>query len=289
MERDAAVFAREVGRGLSADDLPAYAPMLDAFQRAHADELRTMIADLGLRPADRVLDLACGAGTYSLLLAEQVAPGGAVIGVDIAQAYLARAEERAAAAMIDASIDFQASDSAALPFSDGSFDLAWCAQSMYSLPDPLAALRELRRVTRPGGTVAVFENDVLHQVVLPWPAELEIAVRTAQFQSLSNDGTDTERFFIGRDMCSVFAAAGLSGCTVTPYTSVRHAPLDDDEQTYLGWYFADLAERARTYLDPNTRAQFDRLVDPQSSEYLLSQPDFFVTYMDFVARATVDR
>src|SRR5262245_60112589 len=59
--------------------LPAYAPMLAAYQRAHAAELRVMIADLPLRVGDHVLDMACGAGVYSVWLAEHIAPHGTVV------------------------------------------------------------------------------------------------------------------------------------------------------------------------------------------------------------------
>src|SRR5690242_19356768 len=94
-------------RGHEPDDLPAYAPMLAAFQRAHAAELRRMLADLPLRPGDRVLDVACGEGVYTCWLAEHVAPDGLVNGVDLSAAYLARARARAAACRNSAIICFQ--------------------------------------------------------------------------------------------------------------------------------------------------------------------------------------
>jgi SAM-dependent methyltransferase len=277
-------FAREVGRGLEKDELPAYAPMLEAYHRAHAAELRAMLADLPLHPSDRVLDMACGAGTYTLWLAERVGPNGTVIGVDISAAYLAAAAARAAATPHGTCVSFQLGDIASLPFDEGTFDLVWCAQSMYSLPEPIAALRELRRVTRPGGVIAVFENDPLHQLVLPWPPELELAVREAQLRALAAGASEMARFFIGRDLCGAFAEAGLEGCTVTPYSTARHTPLSADERTYLRWYFDDLGCRARPYLVPEHRAWFDRLLDPASREYLLDQPDFYVTYIGMVAR-----
>jgi SAM-dependent methyltransferase len=259
--------------------------MLAAYHRAHAAELRVMIAELPLRPGDRVLDMACGAGTYSVWLAERVGPHGTVVGVDISPAYLARARARASDSAHAARMSFQAGDIASLPFDDNSFDLVWCAQSMYSLPDPLSALSELRLVTRVGGTIAIFENDTLHQLVVPWPAELELAVRQAQLQALAERAPTTAKFFIGRDLCAVFAEAGLDKCIVRPYTSVRHAPLSTDEHTYLAWYFDDLAARARLYLEPGARAWFDQLLDPESDAYLLNRQDFYVIYVGMVARS----
>jgi SAM-dependent methyltransferase len=282
MEREAG-FAREVGRGLSAEALPAYAPMLAAYHRAHRDELRAMVADLPLFPGDRVLDMACGDGAYSVWLAERVGRAGAVVGVDISPAYLAQARSHANASGWGKAITFRQGDIAELPFEDNSFDLAWCAQSMYSLPDPAAALRELRRVTRPGGHVAIFENDTLHQLVLPWPPDLELAVREAQLAALSDESPEAAKFFIGRDLRAALAEAGLADIHVSSYTTTRRAPLSPDERAYLSAYFDDLGHRARPRLDAHQQQQFDALFTPGSPDHLIDQPDFYVTYIDLVA------
>jgi len=257
--------------------------MLAAFHRAHAAELRAMIADLPLRPGAHVLDMACGDGAYTCWLAERVAPAGRVVGVDLSPAYLGLASRLAAESPAAANVSFQRGDIAGLPFADGSFDLVWCAQSMYSLPDPQAALRELRRVTKPGGRVAIFENDTLHHLILPWPPELELAVRQAQLDALRASSSEPARFYIGRDLCAAFADVGLEECIVRPYSSARQAPLDRDERAFLDWYLGDLRERARPFLDHATLAGFDRLTRPDSPDYLLGRPDFVVTYLDMVA------
>jgi ubiquinone/menaquinone biosynthesis C-methylase UbiE len=265
-------------------DLPDYAPMLAAYHRAHAAELRAMVGDLPVRAGDFVLDMPCGDGAYTVLLAEKVGSSGSVVGVDLSASYLALARACADQSADGARTRFQTGDIAALPFDDNTFDLIWCAQSMHSLPDPIDALRELRRVVRPGGTIAVFENDTLHQMLLPWPAELELVVRQAQLRSLAALAPATAKFFIGRDLCSRFAAAGLKNIIVTPYTSIRHAPLSVDERTYLACYFAELGKQARPYIQPDAAAWFERLLDPRSPDYLLDRPDFYVIYIDMVAR-----
>lgn len=268
------------------DDVPSYAPMLAAYQRAHASELRAMIADLPIRPGDRVLDMACGEGAYTCMLAERVGKRGMVSGVDISPAYLALARRQADCAPNRGAISFQTGDIEALPFDDNTFDLVWCAQSMYSLPDPIAALRELRRVTRPGGRVAIFENDTLHQMVLPWPAELELAVRAAQLRSLNATTPDSAPFFIGRELCKTFAAADLPGCVVRPYTITRQAPLSADERNYLAWYLEDLGSRACQHLAADARDIFEQMLDPTSRRWMLDRPDFYVIYINLVACAT---
>lgn len=283
----AIVFDREAGQGLADDALPAYASMLAAYHRAQATTLRAMLARLPLQSGDRVLDMACGDGCYAVWLAELVAPDGAIVAVDRSPAYLALAGREIAGSPHGALVSLQTGDAAALPFDDGTFDLGWCAQSMYSLPEPVGALRELRRTTRPGGTVAVLENDTFHGIAMPWPADLELAVRQAQLQALAGTESDTARFFIGRDLCAAFAQAGMEHCTVTPYTAVHRAPLDVDVRTYLAWYLDDVAARARPYLGPKDRDRLTRLLDPASPTYMLDQPGFYALCTDVLAQGHV--
>jgi SAM-dependent methyltransferase len=276
-----ATFASEPGAGLAEDELPGYWRMLHAYHRSREHELRTIVGTLPLGPGDRALDVASGDGCYTLWLADR---GAKVVGVDLSPAYLQHARRRAATAGAER-VHFEQADAAALPFDDSAFDLAWCAQSFYSLPDPLATLREIVRVTKPGGHVVVLENDTLHHMLLPWPAELELAVRQAQLQALESDhaGQGLDKFYIGRNLCGIFRQCGIDDCEVQTFPVERHAPLNDDEELFLRLYFADLRERAWPFLDAPARAAFDMLFDPSAETYLLRQPDFHLTHIETLA------
>jgi ubiquinone/menaquinone biosynthesis C-methylase UbiE len=278
-------FANEVQPTQGMAALPPYASMLAAFQRAHAHELRTIVAELPIAPGDRVLDMACGNGTYTAWLAERTGANGLVIGVDIAAGYVAQAASERCRNRDEAPALFQIASIAGLPFADNSFDLIWCAYSLYSLPDLIGSLHELRRVLRPGGTLAVLENDTLHQSIIPWPARLELAIRRAQLAALEAQNNTTGKYYIGRQFCRVFNDVGLRDCGVRPYTSTRHAPLSSDERTYLTWYFQDIAQRSYAHIDRATRRSFDLLFNPRSDMFLLDRPDFYVVYIDILACA----
>jgi ubiquinone/menaquinone biosynthesis C-methylase UbiE len=275
-------FARETSAGLATDELPGYARMLEAYHRSRAAELRGIIATLPLGPDSRVLDVACGDGCYSHWLAERA---GQVIGVDLCAAYLDLAVRPTTAAEYTKRISFGRADAARLPFIDGSFDLVWCAQSFFSLPDPLATLREMVRVTQPAGHIAILENDTLHQILLPWPAGLELAVRSAQFQALAAEYGmwAVDKFYIGRNLCSLFRECGIKRCEMHTFPIERRAPLSSDEELFLCLYFAELREGAWPYLDAAAQAAFDRLFDPCSASYLLRQPDFQLTHLETLA------
>lgn len=280
-----AAFSAEAGNGLARDELPAYAPMLTAYHRAAAADLAAMIAELPIAADAQILDMACGDGVYSVWLAERVGAQGQVVGVDVDQAYLEVARNHAEASHVAERISFQTGDIHGLPFADDTFDLVWCAHSLYSLPDPVAALREMGRVVRRGGAVAILENDTLHHMLLPWPVEFELAVRSAQHAALKAGDQPEGKFYIGRHMCSTFELAGLEQCRITTHALSRRAPLSPAERMWLQLYLEDVRERAWPYLDPAARAACDLLLNPDSRLYLLDRPDFFMSHLEIVGCA----
>ena len=104
--------------------------------------------------AGRVLDVGCGTGSLSFCLARNPEIVG-VHGLDFSPAYVAHAKRR----NCDARLSFQVGDARALPFPDSSFDHALSMLVLQFVPQADLAVREMRRVTRPGGTVAAATWD----------------------------------------------------------------------------------------------------------------------------------
>jgi ubiquinone/menaquinone biosynthesis C-methylase UbiE len=110
-------------------------------------------------PGQRLLDVGCGPGTITLDLARRVAPGR-VVGIDAAaDVVVAATAARDDAGIDDTSVGLAVGDVYALDATDGSFDVVHAHQVLQHLTDPVAALREMRRVLAPGGLVAVRESD----------------------------------------------------------------------------------------------------------------------------------
>jgi len=105
-----------------------------------------------LEAGERVLDMACGTGVVARLAAQQVGAGGAVTGVDVNSGMLGVARS---VATEGAAIEWREADAAATGLPDGSYDAALCALGLQFFGDRGGALRELRRVLRPGGRVAI--------------------------------------------------------------------------------------------------------------------------------------
>lgn len=104
----------------------------------------------GARPGQAVLDVMTGTGAVALALASRVEPEGRVVGVDLSDGMLQVARDKAAGVH---HVSFVQADATRLPLPDASFDLVVCASGLFFLPDMPAALREWRRVLRPGGRV----------------------------------------------------------------------------------------------------------------------------------------
>ncbi|MEU1663669.1 methyltransferase domain-containing protein [Streptomyces sparsogenes] len=119
------------------DDGPAYA---------------AAVADLGLRPGDAVLDAGCGTGRALPALRAAVGPTGTVLGADATPAMLDAAVR--AGRHRDAALAL--ADVTRLPLRDGCLDAVFGAGLISHLPDPEAGLRELARVVRPQGLLALF-------------------------------------------------------------------------------------------------------------------------------------
>ncbi|KAI9825799.1 MAG: hypothetical protein M1832_000739 [Thelocarpon impressellum] len=124
-----------------------------------------------LLPDMHIVDIGCGPGTITIDLAELV-PQGRVTGLDQAPEILEQARATAAQRGV-LNVAFVGGDIAALPFPDASFDVVHVHQVLQHVGDPVGALREMRRVVRPGGIVAAREADFSAMSWYPETAGME--------------------------------------------------------------------------------------------------------------------
>jgi SAM-dependent methyltransferase len=110
---------------------------------------RAILDALALGPGDRLLELGCGGG---LLLRDALATGAAATGLDHSEEMVALARRRAPGAEVGVGA------AEALPFPDGAFTAAAASIVLMFLPEPVATLRECRRVLEPGGRLAVYTS-----------------------------------------------------------------------------------------------------------------------------------
>jgi ubiquinone/menaquinone biosynthesis C-methylase UbiE len=109
-----------------------------------------LIEAVSLSAGHRVLDVACGTGIVARGAADRIGSAGAVVGLDVNDAMLAVARR------IRPDLSWMHGDAAMLPFSDAEFDVVVSQMALMFFPNPPTALREMRRVTKPTGTVGVL-------------------------------------------------------------------------------------------------------------------------------------
>src|ERR687883_1475675 len=192
---------------------------MDTYTHGHADSVlqshrwRTVENSAAylaphLRPGLDVLDVGCGPGTITVDLAGRVAPGR-VLGLDVSPAPLD--EARALARSRGVAVAFEVGDVYALEAADDSFDVVHAHQVLQHLTDPVAALREMARVCRPGGLLAV--RDVDYATFVWWPDDrgldrwLDLYHRVARRNDAKPDA--------GRRLLSWAHAAGLRDVTAS--------------------------------------------------------------------------
>jgi arsenite methyltransferase len=140
---------------------------------------------MGVRPGERLLDVASGMGTSAMLAARDY--GCVVEGVEYGERAVADAQRAAEEAGLRDRAGFRIGDAEALPFDDGDFDAVLCECSLCTFEDKRRALAEIRRVLRSGGRLAISDVVVDH-ACLPRKLDLALAAVACVGGALSPDG-----------------------------------------------------------------------------------------------------
>lgn len=161
-------------------------------------------------PGSRVLEAACGVGAQTVILARN-SPGAEFVSVDISPESLARAQNRVLKDGFT-NVTFRRADVYDLPFGPGTFDHLFVCFLLEHLPDPLLALKNLKNVLRPGGTITVIEGD--HGSALFYPDSPDAhRVIDCLVQLQRHAGGNA---LIGRELWHLMTEAGLTDVTVSP-------------------------------------------------------------------------
>lgn len=242
----------------------------DAFMGRWSRLLAPQLADLaGVREGQRVLDVGCGPGN---LLTELVARVGSdrVAGVDPSESFLAAARDR------HPGVDVRSGTAEQLPFDDATFDAALAQLVVHFMNDPVAGLREMARVTRPGGVIAacVWDYAGHHD---------PLRVFWAAARSLDPGVSDESDLAGVREghLAELFDAAGLGRIESTSLTvELEHPDFD-------AWWtpFTQGVGPAGTYLARLDPAQRARLRD--ATQALLPAGPFTLDARAWAARGIV--
>lgn len=181
-----------------------------------------------------MLDLGSGPGTITLDFARLVAPG-TVVGIDASAEVVTNASDRAAAAGLD-NVSFQVGDAYHLDLPDDSVDVAHAHQLLQHVGDPVAVIRELRRVVRPGGVIAF--RDIVYGGAVWYPLSDGLRRWMEVYQELARANAGEPD--AGSRLKSWALAAGLTDIRSTASVWSFESPEDRE------WWGGAWSERART-------------------------------------------
>jgi ubiquinone/menaquinone biosynthesis C-methylase UbiE len=264
--------------GAAVSDARAEAQWLDAHFEGCEAEYRALLDTVGIKSGDRVLDLGCGNGRFLELIRAQTC---AAIGVDLSPAMLRLAH---AGGYADA-VPLVAAAATALPFRAASFDVAWCSNVFEYLnaEQQVRCLRELRRVVRPDGTIAVKDSEWAHKLFHPVPLEFWQRYLYVMAASGMPDA------FVGRLIPGSFRRAGLEP-TVRTVLTERTAPLSEAERRWIALSAGAVAADARAWLGLDAATEIDdfaRRFTPGADGCVLDAPDFYYCEGNILVTARV--
>jgi len=249
--------------------------------------LRSAIQALGLPLGSRGLDVGCGPGSLTFLLAEAVGSAGHVIGIDMNSEFLSHAQKTAEDRGLAKRVSFQQGDVSRLPFKANSVDWAWSVDCVGFIPaSPVRLLKELARVVRPGGSVAVLLWS--SQQLLPGYPLLEARLNATSLGIAPfTDGKTPDQHHLRA--LNWFHRAGLKEPKAQTFVGDVHAPFDDDVRDALSSLFAMRWGDPQLELTPQDWARYQRLCDPTSPDFILSLSDYYAFFTYSMFRGAVGR
>lgn len=266
-----------------------YLHRLQQADRVLAPMHREMVAWLNIAPGSHVLDAGCGGGGMTKLLAEAVGDGGQVTALDIEAALLESVKALLVETQHVSRVEYEQASIDALPFPDGTFDLVWCSRVIHHMPDQLAAVREIRRVLKPGGRFAMREDGFLMQLLpfdigmgQPGLDERINVARAWEFARVRPSIPDAVPYPFG--WTQLLRDAGFPQAMARSFIFEALPPFDDDLGNFIVRHWRHPLEEAETRarLSPEDQQVLEQLVDPHSSHYLLKRSD-----LHFVKVSTV--
>jgi demethylmenaquinone methyltransferase / 2-methoxy-6-polyprenyl-1,4-benzoquinol methylase len=259
-------------------------------ERLHLSDLlrgsliRSIINFLMLPEGSRGVDIGCGIGSNTLMLANAVGRSGHVSGIDLSGSLLAHAREKSYKMGLSQQVSFMKGDMNSLSLSDHCFDWVWSADCVgYAPGNAVRLINNLAGVVKPGGNVFILAWS--SQQLLPGYPRLEARLNatSAGFAPFI-EGQRPEIHFMRAP--GWFRAAGLKEIKAHTFVGNIQAPLTKEKRNAMTSLFEMRWGRPDFELTETERKEYLRLCSPDSPDFICDSPDYygFFTYTLFRGR-----
>jgi ubiquinone/menaquinone biosynthesis C-methylase UbiE len=238
-------------------------------------EYENMVRSVGVKPGWKVLEAGCGNGRFLDIIAKLITSSGEISAIDLAQENIDEVENLVKSNQFNVPVSASVGDVTSLDFPDNSFDLVWCANVTQYLDETnlSKAINEFKRVLKPNGTVAIKETDGTSYFFYPTK---NVTLLWDSIKPMSQ--FDKQRWFIHPlQMKSLLEQHGFTSTRQSTQLIDRRFPLDEKTKKYLSKLFEleDVNWSAIDQQTPENQEEWNKLLNKDSPEYILSQPDFF--------------
>lgn len=266
---------------LTSDYLAAY----DFYSHVEHTIIEPMIAWLCQGRPLYVLDAGCGKGMPAFVFARH---GCTVDGIDLNPDSLKFAEEVQATSAFGEQLTFRKDDLRTLPFADSHFDLVWTSYVLHHIADKAAAVRELHRVLKPEGILAIREGGLPLQMFpgnigLGEPGlDARLQVANNRWFAAMSKATMPDEVVYPYGWAQLLLDGGFAQVTARTFTVDMLPPFNDYQQAFVLYQLQRTLDRDQGSYGPilteEDRFALQQLLDPASPHYILQRQDLHVRY-----------
>lgn len=262
----------------------SYAEQLHLSDLLREPLFRSLIKSLKLPEGSRGLDIGCGTGSNTLILADAVGISGHVVGIDLSSELLSYAGRRAYKADFPQRVSFLKCDMARPAFGDNTFDWVWSADCAgYAPGDSVSLIKNLAGLVKPGGRVFVLAWS--SQQLLPGYPCLEARLNMTSAGIAPFTERQSPQSHILR-ASGWFQNAGLKDIIACTFVGDIQAPLGKEKRKAVASLFEMRWGKSGPELTERERMEYRRLCTIDSPDFIADNPDYyaFFTYTLFCGR-----
>jgi len=243
-----------------------------------------LILGLPINSGSRVLDIGCGTGVWTLLIAEMLGHSGTIIGVDVDKDAIELAERRRLSHYLGDRISFKCSD--VTKYSpDEKFDYVILFNALSYLPNPSSFLKQILSLIHEGGTLIIKDSDLGSDFF--WPVDMDLyyrlMLRITKFDE--THGKNNYDPFFARKVPGILKEVGFSDIDVTSQSFSFSYPVDEKQRKYIAENGKMISESASLAGDKEGAKKWACQFEGQPSSAIFDDPKFLYSMTEFIFQA----